>query len=112
MVPDYYELLEEKVDFEADNAIFLPRHNVHRVQEQIIHDRIPLSPCYLCYNMKQRQLPNWQERAAFGWSTAGNDIVATIFICLFFFPFFFSPPSQPFLIEGVPGSKNVFTESC
>ena len=101
MVPDYYELLEEKVDFEADNAIFQPRHNVHRVQEQIIHDRIPLSPCYLCYNMKQRQLPNWQERAAFGWSTAGNDVVATIFIRIFssFFPVFFPLFFPPFFLR-------------
>ena len=28
-----------------------------------------------------------------------------------FFPFFFSP-SRPFLIEGVLGSKNLFSESC
>ena len=58
----------------------------------------------------------WHERAAFqrsafGRSTAGNDVVATIFIRLFIFfsPF---PPSQPFLIEGVVGSKNLFSESC
>ena len=45
--------------------------------------------------------------------TAGNDVVATIFIRLFFFfpPFLFSP-SRPFLIEGVLGSKNLFSESC
>ena len=60
---------------------------------------------------------NWHERAAFqqsafGRSTAGNDVVATIFISLFFFfPFFFSP-SRPFLIEGVVGSKNLFSKSC
>ena len=63
---------------------------------------------------------NWRERAAFqrsafGRSTAGNDIVATIFIRIFFFfPFFFLPffpPSRPFLIEGVLGSKNLFSES-
>ena len=29
----------------------------------------------------------------------------------FFFPHFFSP-SRPFLIEGVLGSKNLFSESC
>ena len=28
-----------------------------------------------------------------------------------FFPLFFFPPSQPFLIEGVLGSKNLFSES-
>ena len=40
-----------------------------------------------------------------------NDVVATIFISLFF-PFFPFPPSRPFLIEGVVGSKNLFSESC
>ena len=45
-------------------------------------------------------------------STAGNDVVATIFIRLFFFPpVFFLSPSRPFLIEGVLGSKNLFSES-
>merc|ERR1712013_771128 len=58
----------------------------------------------------------WRERAAFqrsafGRSTAGNDVVATIFIRLF--PFFFRfSPSRPFLIEGLLGSKNLFSESC
>ena len=61
---------------------------------------------------------NWREhavfqRSAFGGSTAGNDVVATIFIRLFlFFPRFFFPPSQPFLIERVLGSKNLFSKSC
>ena len=63
-------------------------------------------------------LDKWHERAAFqrsafGRSTAGNDVVATIFIRIFFSffsPFFFSP-SRPFLIEGVLGSKNLFSES-
>ena len=36
-------------------------------------------------------------------------LVATIFIIIFF-PRFFSP-SSPFLIEGVLGSKNLFSES-
>ena len=41
----------------------------------------------------------WRERAAFqrsgfGRSTAGNDVVATIFICLFFFSPVFSPVSS------------------
>ena len=69
----------------------------------------------------------WRERAsfqrsAFGRSTAGNDVVATIFIHIFFsffppffFPFFsrfFFSQSRPFLIEGVLGSKNLFSESC
>ena len=39
-------------------------------------------------------------------STTGNDVVATIIISLFF------SPSQPFLIEGVLGSKNLFSKSC
>ena len=30
----------------------------------------------------------------------------------FFPPFFPFPPSRPFLIEGVLGSKNLFSESC
>ena len=63
----------------------------------------------------------WHERAAFqrsafGRSTAGNDVVANISISLFssFFSRFshFFPPSRPFLIEGVLGSKNLFSESC
>ena len=37
-------------------------------------------------------------------TSAGNDVVATIFIILFFPPFF-SPLSQPFLREGVLGSN-------
>ena len=51
-----------------------------------------------------------------------NDVVAIIFISLFFFLSFFFlffprfffpfPPSLPFLIEGVVGSKNLFSESC
>ena len=53
----------------------------------------------------------WRERAA------GNDEVATIFLRIFFSffsPFFFPvfPPSQPFLIDGVLGSKNLFSKSC
>ena len=61
----------------------------------------------------------WRERAAFQRSafersTAGNYVVATIFIRLFFSSFFsvfpgvffpFFSPSRPFLIEGVFGSK-------
>ena len=43
------------------------------------------------------QNQNWHERAAFqrsvfGRSTAGNDVVATIFIILFLFYFYFFPP--------------------
>ena len=49
------------------------------------------------------------QRSAFGRSTAGNDVVATIFIRIFFF-FRFSL-SRPFLIEGVLGSKNLFCKS-
>ena len=51
---------------------------------------------------------NWHE-----WSTAGNDIVATIIISLFFFsPHFFCPPLRPFLIEGVLVSKYLFSKRC
>ena len=53
---------------------------------------------------------------AFGRST-GNDVVATInviifFSFLFFFFFFLFSPSSTFLIEGVLGSKNLFSERC
>ena len=49
------------------------------------------------------------QRSAFGRSTAGNYVVATIFFSSVFsvFPV---PPSGPFLIEGVLGSKNLFSE--
>ena len=56
------------------------------------------------------------QRSAFRRSTACNDVVATIFIRLFFFFSIFSPRffplSRPSLIEGVLGSKNLFSESC
>ena len=53
------------------------------------------------------------QRSAIGWSTAGNDVLATIIIGRFsFFPPPIFPPSRPFLIEGVLGSKNLFSESC
>ena len=54
------------------------------------------------------------QRSALGQSTAGNDVVATIFVSLFFFLFppRFFPPSLPSLIEGVLGSKNLLSESC
>ena len=58
----------------------------------------------------------WHEHAAFQWSafgrsTAGNDVVATIFISLFLFYFspVFSPLSRPFFKEVVLGSKNLLT---
>ena len=40
-------------------------------------------------------------------------LVATISTIIFFFTTIFhhSPPSRPFLIEGVLGSKNLFSES-
>ena len=74
----------------------------------------------LLKSLAQPKLDYWRMRAAFqrtafGRSTAGNDVVATIFIRLFFFsPRIFSrfPLSRPFLIEGVLGSKNLFSESC
>ena len=34
--------------------------------------------------MSTMQKVNWQERAAFQWSTAGNDVVATVIARLFF----------------------------
>ena len=46
---------------------------------------------------------------SFGRSTAGNDVVGTILISLFFsYVFFlhFLSPLLPFLTEGVLGSKN------
>ena len=62
------------------------------------------------------RIVNWLERAAFGRSTAGNDVVVIFFIIVFFFSFllafFLFSPSQPFLREGVLGSKNLFGESC
>ena len=59
----------------------------------------------------------WHERAAFQrlafrWSTAGNDVVATVFINPPPPPLpRFSSPLRPFLIEGVLGSKNFFSGS-
>ena len=54
------------------------------------------------------------SRSAFERST-GNDLVATInvtmFFC-FFLSFVFFSPSSTFRIEGVLGSKNLFSESC
>ena len=63
----------------------------------------------------------WHERVAFQWSafgrsTAGNDVVATknniLFFSFFLFSFLFFSPSSTFLIEGVLGSKNLFSKSC
>ena len=76
-------------------------------------------------NCQQVGMGNWHDcavfqRSAFRRSTAGNDIVVTIFISLFpffslpplpFFSPFLSPLSRPFLIEWVLGSKNLFSES-
>ena len=84
--------------------------------QAITNDRINE---YINENAKCANLSKiyWRERAAFqrsafGRSTAGNDVVATIFIFIFFLFFLFFPPSRPFLIEGVLGSKNLFSESC
>ena len=47
--------------------------------------------------------------------STGNDVSGHFFrhyFLLFFSSLFFSPPSRPFLIEGVLGSKNLFSESC
>ena len=60
---------------------------------------------------------NWHERAAFqrlafGRLIAGNDVVATILISVFLRSLFSSSLLPlPFLIEGVLGSKNLFSES-
>ena len=77
-----------------------------------------------CLHLAQFNLTeHWHERAvfqrsAFGRLTAGNDVVATKNIILFFFSFFslfflvflFSP-SSTFLIEEVLGSTNLFRKS-
>ena len=39
-----------------------------------------------------------------------NDVVATISAVIFFSFFHFFSPSRPFLIEGVLGSKTLFSE--
>ena len=51
----------------------------------------------------------WHKRSAFG-QTTGNDVSGYYFHHSF--PVFFPPPSSPFLIEGMIGSKNLFIESC
>ena len=58
----------------------------------------------------------WHERAAFqrsafGRSTAGNDIVATVSIPLFS-PRFFFPSVATFSHRRMLGSINLFSESC
>ena len=57
----------------------------------------------------------WHERAAVQAvavrQSTGNDVSGHYFRHYFLF-FHFSPPSRPFLIEGVLGSKNLFSESC
>ena len=54
------------------------------------------------------------SRSAFGRST-GNDVSGhykrNYFLFFFFLFSFFSSPSSTFLIEGVLGSKNLFSES-
>ena len=50
------------------------------------------------------------SRSAFGRST-GNDVSGHYKRHYFLFSFFFSSPSSTFLIEGVLGSKNLFSES-
>ena len=68
--------------------------------------------CIFYASYYQSQL-YWQERAAFqrsafGRSTAGNDVVATISISLFpFFPRFPPPFFRPFFIEGVLEPKKL-----
>ena len=58
---------------------------------------------------------NWHERSALGGRLATTLVAAISAVILFLFYFysvFFSSPSSPFLIEGVLGSKNLFSESC
>ena len=43
--------------------------------------------------------------------STGNDVVATISAVIFFFSFSLFSPSRPFLIDGVLGSKNLFSKS-
>ena len=110
---NYFPNSRDPLDFLP--SIFPPKQNCSQIHEFKVPTMLKL-------------VKNWRERAAFqrsafGRSTAGNDVVATIFICLFSFffiyfffpffsPFFFPPPSRPFLIEGVLRSKNLFRESC
>ena len=63
----------------------------------------------------------WHERRRCSRSPSGGRLATTLVdryfhhYFFFFFPFFFFPfhsPSRPFLIEGVLGSKNLFSESC
>ena len=84
------------------------RHNQARYQSQNnrgVGQLPPSEVSLICYTY-------WHERAAFqrsafGRLTAGNDVVAIIIISLFFFFPVFFPQSQPFLIEGVLGSKKL-----
>ena len=68
------------------------------------------------FHLTSHIMDDWHERtafhrSAFGRSTAGSDVVATI-LSFYSSPPPVFPPSRPFLIEGVLGSKNLFSESC
>ena len=70
----------------------------------------------LFYNFDYFGTSVWRSsRSTFGRST-GNDVSGHYkrhyFSPIFSIFHFFSPLSQPFLIEGVLGSKNLFSESC
>ena len=58
---------------------------------------------------------NWHERSALQSvavrRSTGNDVSGHYFHHSFLFISFFSPPSSPFLIEGVLGSKNLYSKS-
>ena len=46
------------------------------------------------------------------WCSGHYFHMSFLFFPVFFTPFFPFPPSRPFLLEGVLGSKNLFCESC
>ena len=57
---------------------------------------------------------NWHERRRCSRSPSGGRLATTL-VDRYFHHYFFSifhSPSRPFLIEGVLGSKNLFSESC
>ena len=59
LIPEYYEVLEEKVDFEAKNLLFSPLRHRHCLQEQILHwdyDLI-LTVCKFWHNWQHRLWP-------------------------------------------------------
>ena len=83
--------------------------DIQPISQTLINLEIsPVSSYTKLINIRIHQNPskcNWHERAAFqraafGWSTAGNQVVATFFISLFFFFHTFPDPVDHF---GAPG---------